>query len=51
VTSAVLGDMKTIKMLGLSRVVLPVIQGLRADEIRTSRSFRRLLVAVVMLGK
>lgn len=50
VTSAVLGDMKAIKMLGFSRVVLPIVQGFRMDEIKTSRSFRKLLIAVIMLG-
>jgi len=43
--------MKAVKMLGLSQVVLPVIQGLRMDEIKTSRSFRKLLIAVMMLGR
>ncbi|KAK3319769.1 ABC transporter [Cercophora scortea] len=50
VTSAMLGDMKAIKMLGLSRAVLPVIQGLRLDEINTSRAFRSRLVTVISLS-
>lgn len=51
VTSAMLGDMKAVKMLGLSRVMLPVVQGLRVDEINTSRSFRKSLVALILLCK
>lgn len=51
VTSAMLGDIKAIKMLGLSRFMVPVIQGLRANEIRSSRSYRKLLVEMLLLGK
>lgn len=50
VTSAMLADMKAVKMLGLSRSMVLVIQGLRADEIHTSRSYRKLLVAMILLG-
>ncbi|OGM47940.1 hypothetical protein ABOM_002790 [Aspergillus bombycis] len=50
VTSAMLGDMKAVKMLGLSGVLLPVIQGFRSREIETSRSYRKLLVAMLLLS-
>ncbi|KAK3690284.1 ABC transporter [Podospora appendiculata] len=50
VTSAILGDMKAVKMLGLSRDILPVIQGLRVDEINTSRSYRKMLVVILFLS-
>lgn len=43
-----LGDIKAIKMLGLSPVVSTVTQNLRMDEIRTSKSFRKLLIATLM---
>ncbi|GAB1207658.1 hypothetical protein APSETT445_006383 [Aspergillus pseudonomiae] len=51
VTSAMLSDMKAVKMLGLSGVLLPVIQGFRSREIETSRSYRKLLVAMLLLCK
>lgn len=51
VTSAVLGDMKPVKMQGLSGTLLPVIQGLRIDEINTSQSYRKFLVAILLLCK
>ncbi|KAB8258546.1 ABC transporter [Aspergillus pseudonomiae] len=50
VTSAMLSDMKAVKMLGLSGVLLPVIQGFRSREIETSRSYRKLLVAMLLLS-
>ncbi|EFX06313.1 ABC multidrug transporter [Grosmannia clavigera kw1407] len=50
ITAAVLGDMKTVKMLGISSVVVPVIQGLRRDEIDTSRRFRKNLVVMILLS-
>jgi hypothetical protein len=51
VTSAMLGDIKAIKMLGLSRTMVSVIQALRTDEIRSSRPYRKLLVEMLLLGK
>jgi hypothetical protein len=51
VTSAMLGDMKAVKMLGLSPAILPIIQDLRINEINTSRSFRKLLIATLIMCK
>ncbi|OLN87448.1 Canalicular multispecific organic anion transporter 2-like protein 2 [Colletotrichum chlorophyti] len=49
-TSTMLGEMKAVKMLGLTQVMSNTIQGFRNDEINTSRSFRKLLVATLMLS-
>jgi ATP-binding cassette, subfamily C (CFTR/MRP), member 1 len=49
VTSAVLGDMKAIKMLGLERFVSSRVQQLRTDEIQTSKSFREYLITMILL--
>ncbi|KXH40133.1 ABC transporter, partial [Colletotrichum salicis] len=49
VTATVLGDMKAVKMLGLTNVMSTTIQRLRTDEIDTSKSFRKLLVATLLL--
>ncbi|KAJ5939096.1 ABC transporter [Penicillium verhagenii] len=49
-TSAMLGDIKAVKMLGLSGQVLPTIQELRDDEIQTSQSYRKYLIAMLMLS-
>lgn len=51
VTSAMLGDMKALKMLGLSPAMFRVVQDLRVDEISVSRSFRKSLVALILLCK
>ncbi|KDN69811.1 putative ABC transporter [Colletotrichum sublineola] len=50
VTTAMLGEMKAVKMLGLTDVMSTTIQRLRTDEINTSKSFRRLLVATLLLS-
>lgn len=44
-----LNDMKAVKMLGLSQKLLPVIQNLRVDEIKTSHSYRKFFIAMIML--
>ncbi|KAJ5279506.1 ABC transporter [Penicillium angulare] len=49
-TSAMLGDMKAVKMLGLSRKMLPLIQDLRIEEINTSHSYRKYFIAMIMLS-
>lgn len=51
VTTTVLGEMKAVKMLGLTDVMSTMIQRLRTDEINTSKSFRKLLVATLLLCK
>lgn len=48
-TTTVLGEMKAVKMLGLTQVMSNTIGSLRADEIETSKSFRKLLVATLFL--
>ncbi|TDZ36526.1 ABC transporter atnG [Colletotrichum spinosum] len=50
VTTAMLGEMKAVKMLGLTDVVSTTIQKLRTEEINTSKSFRKLLVATLLLS-
>lgn len=49
VTSSMLGDMKAVKMLGLEQVMANLVQKLRRDEIETSKAFRKLLMAMVLL--
>ncbi|KAI8290846.1 ABC transporter atnG [Colletotrichum sp. SAR 10_98] len=50
VMTIVLGEMKAVKMLGLTDVMSKTIQRLRTDEINTSKSFRKLLVATLLLS-
>ncbi|KAL0931143.1 ABC transporter [Colletotrichum truncatum] len=50
ITTTVLGEMKAVKMLGLTDVMSNTIQGLRNDEINTSKSFRKLIVATLILS-
>ncbi|KAK5989200.1 ABC multidrug transporter B [Cladobotryum mycophilum] len=49
-TSTMLGDIKAIKMLGLSRVTSNILTKLRVNEVNTSKSFRKLLIATVILS-
>ncbi|KAK1597503.1 ABC transporter [Colletotrichum navitas] len=49
-TAAMLGEMKAVKMLGLGEVMSNKIRHLREDEIGTSKSFRKLLVATLLLS-
>ena len=51
VTSTMLDDIKTIKMLGLPSVILDMIKKLRHVETETSRVYRKLLVWNVLLCK
>ncbi|KAF3798626.1 ABC transporter FUM19 [Colletotrichum gloeosporioides] len=50
VTTIVLGEMKAVKMLGLTDIMSTTIQRLRTNEINTSKSFRKLLVATLLLS-
>ncbi|KAK1996035.1 ABC transporter [Colletotrichum falcatum] len=49
-TAAMLGEMKAVKMLGLGQVMSSKIRHLREEEIATSKSFRKLLVATLVLS-
>ncbi|KAI1328223.1 ABC transporter [Xylariaceae sp. FL0255] len=51
ITSTVLGDMKSVKMLGLSDVITQMIKTFRQVEIKTSERFRKLLVINVLLSE
>lgn len=48
-TTTLLGDIKAIKMLALPQVASRLLTNLRANEIKTSKTFRELLVATLML--
>ncbi|GKT41790.1 ABC transporter atnG [Colletotrichum spaethianum] len=50
-TTSMLGEIKAVKMLGLTEVMSNKIQSLREEEINTSKSFRKLLVATLLLCK
>ncbi|KAK6074134.1 ABC transporter [Seiridium cupressi] len=50
VTSAMLDDMKAVKMLGLSTVMSNIVHGLRKAEVQTSRGYRKLLVWTLLLS-
>ncbi|KAL6871928.1 P-loop containing nucleoside triphosphate hydrolase protein [Trichoderma novae-zelandiae] len=49
-TASLLGDIKAIKMLALPQVVSQLLTNLRRNEIKTSKKFRELLVATLMLS-
>lgn len=49
VTSTVLGDMKAVKMLGLSDVLFSIISTLRKVELKTSTKFRKLILLQVYI--
>lgn len=51
VTSAFLGNMKAVKMLGLKEPLLGLVTKLREAELKTSSRFRKLLVWTVVLCK
>jgi ATP-binding cassette subfamily C (CFTR/MRP) protein 1 len=51
VTSAFLGNMKAVKMLGLKEPLFGLVTKLREAELKTSSRFRRLLVWTVVLCK
>ncbi|KAK3329761.1 P-loop containing nucleoside triphosphate hydrolase protein [Apodospora peruviana] len=50
VTASMLGDMKAVKMLGLSSVLKPIILRLREIELKTSEKFRTLFIWQIMVG-
>ncbi|KAM7219313.1 P-loop containing nucleoside triphosphate hydrolase protein [Rhypophila decipiens] len=50
VTADMLGDMKAVKMLGLSNVLRSMISHLRELELKTSEKFRSLLVYQILVG-
>jgi len=51
ITSSMLGDMKAVKMLGLTDKMESIIQGLRQVEIETSKVFRKILIWQIFLCK
>ncbi|KAF7554083.1 hypothetical protein G7Z17_g3181 [Cylindrodendrum hubeiense] len=51
ITSTMLGDMKAVKQLGLSKEITDIIRKLRQVEIRASRAYRKLLVWNVLLSE
>jgi ATP-binding cassette subfamily C (CFTR/MRP) protein 1 len=51
VTSALVDDIKAVKMQGLSQTMAAIIADLRRSEIRISETYRKLLVIMVLLCK
>lgn len=51
VTAGMLGDMKAVKMLGLSNVLKSMVLHLRELELKTSEKFRSLLVYQILVGR
>ncbi|KAJ5752890.1 ABC transporter integral membrane type 1 [Penicillium odoratum] len=50
VTTAMLGDMKAVKMLGLEVVLFDILTRCRKVELSASKRFRKLIVGIVMLS-
>ncbi|KAK1480120.1 ABC transporter [Colletotrichum cuscutae] len=50
VTASMLGDMKSVKMLGLSGVLSTTITELRRVELRTSEKFRKLVLSQILVS-
>ncbi|KAI1268251.1 ABC transporter [Xylariaceae sp. FL1019] len=50
ITTSLLSNMKSIKMSGLEQTIQNILQAARADEINTSSTFRKLLVATLTLS-
>ncbi|KAJ5627981.1 ABC transporterintegral membrane type 1 [Penicillium lividum] len=50
VTTAMLGDMKAVKMLGLEVVLFDILTRYRKVELSASKRFRKLIVGIVMLS-
>lgn len=48
-TSSMLGDMKAVKMLGLSAVLGKIVSQLRCEEVQASQKFRYLLLWEIVL--
>ncbi|KAK0615177.1 ABC transporter [Bombardia bombarda] len=50
ITTSMLGDMKAVKMLGLTKAMSTIVQDRRVEEINTSKSFRKLLVVNLLFS-
>lgn len=50
-TGSMLASMKGIKLLGLSHFFMTHVHGLRLDELKISKSFRRILVWNLAFGE
>ncbi|KAJ9151149.1 putative Multidrug resistance-associated protein [Pleurostoma richardsiae] len=50
VTSNMLGDMKSVKMLGLGDVLSSIIIRIRRSELKASERFRKLLIAQIVIS-
>lgn len=48
-TSSMLGDMKAVKMLGLSSILEKIVSQLRYDEVQASQRFRYLILWEIVL--
>lgn len=51
VTSRMIGDMKAVKMLGLTDTLFDLVCKLRRAELQASEKFRKLLVWQILTGK
>lgn len=51
VTSALLQNIKAVKMLGLTDVTASIIQKLRMEEIKASTTYRKVLLSILLLCK
>jgi hypothetical protein len=49
VTLTMLGNMKAVRMLGLTNVLYTLVSNLQRDELNTSKTFRKLLIWTVTL--
>jgi ATP-binding cassette subfamily C (CFTR/MRP) protein 1 len=49
-TSDVLGSIKGMKMLGLTKLVSENVQGLRMQELKMSKRFRHVQIVNITLG-
>jgi hypothetical protein len=49
-TSSVLGQIKAVKMMGLSTRVNQLVQSLRVEEIESSKAFRMFFVWITLIG-
>ena len=49
-TSSVLGQIKAVKMMGLSTCVNELVQSLRVEEIESSKAFRMFFVWITFIG-
>lgn len=50
VTATMLGSMKSVKMLGFTDWLAAIVQGLRVEELKDARLFRKLLIVRVFLA-